>query len=96
MSESANDPSQVRYKRGREDSILTWLRNYQGINIVVVYGLFLLGLAIYTIARNGDFVFFTSLNLSVLAQQIPITAIVAIGVGLLMISGEFDISVAQR
>jgi simple sugar transport system permease protein len=43
---------------------------------------------------GGDFKFFTYGNLSVLSQQIPITAIAAIGVGILMIAGEFDISVA--
>ena len=38
--------------------------------------------------------FATEGNLAILSQQIPITAIAAIGVGILMISGEFDISIA--
>jgi simple sugar transport system permease protein len=41
-----------------------------------------------------DLRFATEGNFAILSQQIPITAIAAIGVGMLMISGEFDISVA--
>lgn len=84
----------ARYKRGRNETFLTRLRNYQAINVVAVCILFVIGLALWTLATGGEFAFFSTLNLSVLAQQIPITAIVAVGVGLLMISGEFDISVA--
>lgn len=51
-------------------------------------------LVLWTVLTGGDFKFFTVGNLSVLSQQIPITAIAAIGVGILMIAGEFDISVA--
>ncbi len=86
--------SDLRYKRRLDDSLLTRIRNYQAINVVVVAVLFLTALAFWSIATGGEFAFYNVLNLSVLAQQIPITAIVAIGVGLLMISGEFDISVA--
>lgn len=95
MTETTNeDRANVRYVRGRDTSLLRRLKRYPAINIVVVYALFLLGLALFTIAKGGDFAFYSELNLSVLSQQIPITAIVAIGVGILMISGEFDISVA--
>lgn len=94
MSEASSNSVQGRYRHEQDEKILQRLKRYPAINIVVVYGLILLGLAVWTIASRGEFAFFTSLNLSVLAQQIPITAIVAVGVGLLMISGEFDISVA--
>lgn len=94
MSEASTDPSQSRYKRTQNETLFQKLRHYQAINIVIVYGLVLLGLAIWTVAKGGDFAFYSSLNLAVLSQQIPITAIAAIGVGLLMISGEFDISIA--
>ena len=74
-----------------------WLRrikNYQAINIVIVYGLLLIVLFGWSLIAPEDFSFATTGNLSVLARQIPITAIAAVGVGLLMISGEFDISIA--
>ena len=62
------------------------LRRYPALNIVLVFGLLLIVLALWTLASRGEFVFFTPLNLAVLAQQIPVTAIVAIGVGLLMLT----------
>ena len=74
-----------------------WLRrlkNYQAINIVVVYGLFLVAIIAWSLVAPDDFHFVTVGNLAVLAQQIPITAIAAVGIGLLMVSGEFDISIA--
>ena len=67
---------------------------YQAFSIVAVSIAFLLALVLWTLISGGEFKFFSYGNLSVLAQQIPITAIAAIGVGLLMISGEFDISIA--
>lgn len=74
----------------------TWrrLKNYQAINIVVVYGLVLIICAGWSLLFPEELRFASEGNLSILAQQIPVTAIAAIGVGLLMISGEFDISVA--
>ena len=76
---------------------LPWLqrlKNYQAINIVVVYALLLVGCVAWSLIAPDNFSFATVGNLSVLARQIPITAIAAVGVGLLMISGEFDISIA--
>jgi simple sugar transport system permease protein len=70
------------------------IRRYPAFNVALVFGLLLIVLALWTVASGGEFVFFTALNQAVLAQQIPVTAIVAIGVGLLMIAGEFDVSVA--
>jgi simple sugar transport system permease protein len=70
------------------------LRNYQAISIAIVYGALIVVLVLWSALYPDQLRFTTTGNLSVLTQQIPITAIVAIGVGLLMISGEFDISVA--
>lgn len=95
MANETTGPSAgLRYERGRDTSLMRQLQRYPAINIVVVYVLFLLGLGIFTAIKGGDFAFYTELNLAILAQQVPITAIVAVGVGILMISGEFDISVA--
>ena len=70
------------------------IKYYQAINIVGVTAVFLPGLLARTIITGGEFRFFSAANLSVLAQQVPVTAIAAIGVGLLTVSGEFDISIA--
>lgn len=81
----------------RRPTGLPWLRrlrNYQSLNIVVVYGLLLTVSVVWSLAAPEDFRFLTVANFSILAQQIPITATAAIGVGLLMIAGEFDISIA--
>ena len=88
------EAADTRYRRSMDESLLRRLRHYPAINVVVVCLLFLFALAVSAVATGGEFAFFHPLNLSVLAQQVPITAIVALGVGLLMISGEFDISVA--
>ncbi len=82
-------------RRYRDQSGL-WARfkAYQAVSIVAVTIGFLAALAIWTMITGGEFKFFTYGNLSVLSQQVPITAIAAIGVGLLMIAGEFDISIA--
>jgi len=42
----------------------------------------------------NSFNFYTSGNLAVLSQHIPIIVIMSIGAGILMISGEFDLSIA--
>jgi simple sugar transport system permease protein len=75
-------------------SVWRTIKNYQAINIVVVVALFLIVCIGWSLLYPEQLRFASLGNLSVLSQQIPITAIVAIGVGLLMIGGEFDISVA--
>ena len=74
----------------------TWraVRNYQAINIVLLVTLFLGFCTGYSLLYPDQLRFASLGNLSVLSQQVPVTAIVAIGVGLLMIGGEFDIAVA--
>src|ERR1044072_999308 len=68
------------------------LRRYQAITIVFVFGALLIVCIGWSLVQP-DFRFASVGNLSVLAQQIPVTAIAAIGVGLLMIAGEFDIGI---
>jgi simple sugar transport system permease protein len=63
-------------------------------NITVLYGLLVLGLALATLFAPGELNFFSEGNLAVLSQQVPIIAILAIGAGILMIAGEFDLSLA--
>ncbi len=93
MTESSADLAAAR-RPAQSPAWLQRLKNYQAISIVVVYGLLLTVSIVWSLAAPQDFSFATVGNLSVLARQIPVTAIAAIGVGLLMISGEFDISIA--
>lgn len=70
------------------------LRNYQAINIVIVVAVLLVVCVGWGLAFPDQLRFVSQGNLAVLSQQIPVTAIAALGVGLLMIGGEFDISIA--
>ena len=70
------------------------IRRGSATNVAFLYALLLLGLAVATVAAPGTLNFLTVGNLSVLSQQIPVVAIMAIGAGVLMIAGDFDLSVA--
>ena len=69
-------------------------RHYQAINIVVLFFALLAVVVGWSLIAPDQLRFATSGNIAILMQQVPVTAIAAIGVGILMISGEFDISVA--
>jgi len=70
------------------------VKTYQAINIVVVFTVVVAVAIGWSLVFPEQLRFATDGNFAILSQQIPITAIAAIGVGLLMISGEFDISIA--
>ena len=72
----------------------TRFRRYPAANIVVLYGTFLLTLIVIGLVVPSEFRFLAAGNLGVLFQTIPTLGILALGVGLLMIAGEFDLSVA--
>lgn len=63
-------------------------------NIAILSALILVGTVVASVLYPSTFNFYTAGNLSVLAQQIPVIAILALGAGLLMIAGEFDLSIA--
>ena len=88
---AATDAAASRYVR---QSAWTRFRRYPAANIVVLYGVFLLTLIIIGLVVPSDFRFLASGNLGVLFQTIPTLGILSLGVGMLMISGEFDLSVA--
>jgi simple sugar transport system permease protein len=67
-----------------------------GADILVLFVVLQAASIIYAIARPNSFAFLTSANLSVAFQTIPLLGIVALGVGLLMIAGEFDLSVGAN
>jgi len=90
---TSTDLAAARVPRG-EGSLLRRLRNYQATNTVIVYGALLVVCVAWSLLHPDQFRFAAVGNLAILAQQVPVTAIAAIGVGLLMIAGEFDISIA--
>lgn len=63
-------------------------------NILILSALILVGTIFGSIYAPAEFPFYSVGNLSVLAQQVPIIAVMAVGAGILMIAGEFDLSVA--
>ena len=74
----------------------TWwdrFRRYPAANIVLVFSVVVLVSIIADLSQTEAFPFLSELNLSVLLQQIPRGVILALGVGILMICGEFDLSI---
>ncbi len=81
----------TRYKEA------TWQSEFMkgsAANILILTALILFATIFGSLYAPSEFPFYTTGNLSVLAQQIPVIAIIALGAGILMISGEFDLSVA--
>lgn len=88
---AASSAASTRYRE------LTWRRllmRSSAANIGMLFVLVMLATGIASALYPTDFNFYTSGNLAVLAQQVPVMAVVAIGAGFLMTSGEFDLSVA--
>jgi simple sugar transport system permease protein len=88
---AATQAASTRYRE------LTWQRllmRSSAANIGMLSVMVGLATVFASLAYPGEFNFYTAGNLGVLSQQVPIMAIVAIGAGFLMISGEFDLSVA--
>lgn len=79
---------------GRIKDNVYYMRGRGALEISLVYGAILLVFVIYSLVNPGAFPFLDSANLSgTLSQAIPILAILSIGAGVLMIAGEFDLSV---
>jgi ribose/xylose/arabinose/galactoside ABC-type transport system permease subunit len=74
--------------------LLARARTYQATNILVIFLALLAVVVAWSLIAPGQLSFAAPGNIAILSQQIPVTAIAAIGVGILMIAGEFDISIA--
>ncbi len=75
------------------DTLVDRFRRYTAANIIIIYTALLVACIIADAAQTDKFPFLSEANLSVLLQQIPRLMILALGVGILMIAGEFDLSV---
>ena len=87
MALSETTAEQTRYKPA---SWSTRLRAHPAGPIAVVCGVLLLGLVVAGLLAPDNFFFLTSANLSLVLRAIPNFGMVTLGVGLLMIAGEFD------
>jgi simple sugar transport system permease protein len=72
---------------------LFFLRGRGALEIGIIYAVIVVAFVIVSLASPDGFPFLNKTNLSgVLSQSIPVLAILAIGAGILMICGEFDLS----
>ena len=62
-------------------------------NVILVFLLVLLTCSIVSLIYPDNFRFLSKPNLIILQRAIPTLGIMSIGVGILMITGEFDLSV---
>ena len=69
------------------------LRHHPAGNVVIVFAVFLALCVVVALLAPQDFRFLQSANIRILMRAIPPLGIMALGVGLLMICGEFDLSV---
>jgi simple sugar transport system permease protein len=74
----------VRYTRGRG-----------ALEIGIIFVLLQAGCIVAALV-NPDFNYLSRANFNVLTQSIPVLAIVAIGAGVLMVAGEFDLSLGAN
>ncbi len=63
------------------------------IDILILFLLVQLGSVIYALISPDSFRYLTEANVSVMLKAIPNLGVIALGVGVLMIAGEFDLSV---
>ena len=69
------------------------LKRHPAGPVLVLYVTTLILCVIFGLAYPDDFAFLSKENIAVVLKAIPLLGIMSLGVGLLMISGEFDLSV---
>jgi simple sugar transport system permease protein len=87
-------PQSAAATRYTKQTRLMRLRKSSAFNVTALLVVLLVGLGIWTLVNPSGINFYASGNLSVLSQQLPIIALLAMGAGVLMVAGEFDLSVA--
>lgn len=90
---TTNEPDVAR--RYAAKSWLTRLRNNPAGPVFVVCSVLLAGCILAGLLFPDDFFFLSSGNISLVLRAIPNFGLIALGVGLLMIAGEFDLSVGS-
>jgi simple sugar transport system permease protein len=79
---------------GRLKENIYYMRGRGALEISIIYALILIAFSLTSLANPSGFAFLNHNNLSgVISQNVPVLAILAIGAGVLMIAGEFDLSI---
>ncbi|MGN9847143.1 ABC transporter permease [Nonomuraea sp. H19] len=76
-----------------------WLRLVRGrgaLEIGIIFALVQIGCVVAYLVAPDSFPYLSEANFNVLSQSIPVLAILAIGAGVLMIAGEFDLSLGMN
>jgi simple sugar transport system permease protein len=85
--------SQPTTRLGQWKERIYYMRGRGALEISIVYAAILIAFSVASLVNSQSFPFLSSSNLSgVLSQNIPVLGILAIGAGVLMIAGEFDLS----
>lgn len=92
MSDITTPDIEARY---RKISLVTRIRSHPAGPVAVVFAVMLVLCIAYALANPTSFYFLSKGNMSLVLRAIPNFGIVALGVGLLMIAGEFDLSVGS-
>ncbi len=81
----------------RPAAVAAWQRvsRQPAANVVIVFVVFQLLVIAAALVFSEDFRYLSPANIALLFRAIPVLGIMALGVGLLMISGEFDLSVGS-
>jgi ribose/xylose/arabinose/galactoside ABC-type transport system permease subunit len=74
-------------------SALRALRRHPSVNVLVVFVLLQACCIAASLLLQGEFRYLSEPNIQTLLRAIPQLGIIALGVGLLMVAGEFDLSV---
>ncbi len=85
----------VASDEGRRREVDAWqrLKRHPAGPILVIYVATLVLCAIFGLVYPDTFAFLSKGNIIVMFKAIPLLGIMSLGVGILMISGEFDLSV---
>jgi simple sugar transport system permease protein len=65
------------------------------VNIVFIFVVFQILCIVFSVLYPNDFRYLSDTNIALVLKAIPVLGIISFGVGLLMISGEFDLSVGS-
>ncbi|WIY52155.1 ABC transporter permease [Devosia sp. YIM 151766] len=80
--------------RGAGHYARRFLANPAG-SILLVFGIIQLACIIWALLHPDDFRYLSPQNLAILMRAVPVLGCLALGVGVLMIAGEFDLSVGS-
>lgn len=97
MTPETTAPDQEAIRAGHERSVTTWQR-FVRQPVAKILFLFLVFQAVCIVAAllyPEQFRYLSGTNVGLLLRAIPVLGIISLGVGLLMIAGEFDLSVGS-